>query len=94
MTVRRGIALVFTLIGMATLLSVAGVILLYVFSSRGPAIPDRALLVVRPGGELLEVLPDDVVGQVLDREASTVRGFVESLRKAKRDPRTAASPSR
>lgn len=87
MTLRRGIALVFMLIGMATLLSMAGLIFLYVFSSRGPAIPDRALLVVRPGGELLEVLPDDVVGQVLGREASTVRGFVESLRKAKRDPR-------
>ena len=87
MVLRRGVALVFTLIGMAAVLSIAGVVLLYVFSSRGPAVPDRALLVVRPGGELLEVLPDDVVGQVLGREASTVRGFVESLRKAKRDPR-------
>ena len=87
MVLRRGVALVFTLIGMAAVLSIAGVVLLYVFSSRGPAVPDRALLVVRPGGELLEVLPNDVVGQVLGREASTVRGFVESLRKAKRDPR-------
>ena len=87
MVVRRGVTLVFTFIGMATLLSMVGVGLLYLLSSRGPSIPDRALLVVRPGGELLEVLPDDVVGQVLGRDASTVRGFVESLRKAKRDPR-------
>ena len=87
MTLRRGVAIAFTLIGMATVLSIAGVVLLYLLSSRGPSIPDRALLVVRPGGELLEVLPDDVVGQVLGRKASTVRGFVESLRKAKRDPR-------
>ena len=87
MALRRGVALVFTIIGMVTLLSMAGVIFLYVFFSRGPAIPDGALLVVRPGGELLEVLPDDVVGKVLGREASTVRGFVESLHKAKRDPR-------
>jgi protease-4 len=86
---RRGVALVFTLIGMATVLSMAGVVFLYLFmfSPRGPAIPDPALLVMRPGGELLEVLPDDVVGQVLGGEASTVRGFVESLQKAKRDPR-------
>ena len=45
------------------------------------------MLVVRPGGELLEVLPDDVVGQVLGGDAGTVRGFIESLQKAKRDPR-------
>ena len=32
-------------------------------------------------------MPDDVVGQVFGREANTVRGFVESLRKARRDPR-------
>ena len=89
MALRRGVALVFTLIGMATVLSMAGVVFLYLFmfSPRGPAIPDSALLVMRPGGELLEVLPDDVVGQVLGGEASTVRGFVESLQKAKRDPR-------
>ncbi|MBI2829338.1 MAG: signal peptide peptidase SppA [Acidobacteria bacterium] len=87
MALRRAVALVFTLIGMAALLSVAGVVLLYLLSSRGPSVPERALLVVRPGGELLEVLPGDVVGQVLGRDASTVRGFVESLRKASRDPR-------
>ena len=89
MALRRGVALLFTLIGMATVLSVAGVVFLFLFmfSPRGPVIPDPALLVMRPGGELLEVLPDDVLGQVLGREASTVRGFVESLRKAKRDPR-------
>ena len=87
MALRRGVVLVFTLIGMAISLSIGGIVLLYLFSSRGPSIPDRALLVVRPGGELLEVLPDDVVGQVLGRDGSTVRGFVESLRKAKRDPR-------
>ena len=87
MAIRRGVALVFTLIGMATLASIAGVVFLYLLSSRGPSIPDRAMLVVRPGGELLEVVPDDVVGQLLAADASTVRGFVESLRKAKRDPR-------
>ena len=90
MALRRGVALVFTFIGMATLLSMVGVVLLYALSSRGPAVPDNALLVVRPGGELLEELPNDIVGQVLGREASTVRGFVESLRKAKRDPRVAS----
>ena len=31
--------------------------------------------------------PDDVVGQLIARDTTTVRGFVESLRLAKRDPR-------
>src|SRR5688500_1496322 len=59
----------------------------YLTSARGPSIPDESVLVMRPGGELLEVLPDDVVGQVLGGDAGTVRGFIESLQKAKRDPR-------
>lgn len=87
MTVRRGIALLVSFVGIATLLSVAGVVFVYLVSSRGPVVPDRAVLVVRPGGALLEVVPDDVFGQVLGRERATVRGFVESLQKAKRDPR-------
>ena len=87
MALRRSVARVFTIIGMATVLSTAGIMLVLLLSSRGPSIPDRALLVVRPGGELLEVVPDDVVGQILGGDTSTVRGFVESLRKAKRDPR-------
>ena len=56
-------------------------------SRAGPSVPSSATLVLRPGGELQEVVPDDVVGQLLGREVDTVRGFVDSLRKAKRDPR-------
>jgi protease-4 len=84
---RRGVALVLTLIGMAVFVSVAGILLLYLVMSRGPSVPERATLVLRPGGALQEVIPDDVVGQLIGRDTSTVRGFVESLRVAKRDPR-------
>ena len=90
MALRRGIALVFTLVGLAALLSIASILFLYALMARGPAVPDRATLVLRPGGDLLERQPDDVVGQVLGRDAASLRGFVESLRKAKRDPRIAA----
>jgi len=55
--------------------------------SRGPSVPEQSTLVLRPGGELQEVVADDVVGQLIGRDATTVRGFVESLRKARRDPR-------
>jgi protease-4 len=72
---------------MAVLVSIAGILLLYLVMSRGPSVPDRATLVLRPSGALHEVVPNDVVGQLIGRDESTVRGFVESLRVAKRDPR-------
>src|SRR5688572_19665827 len=60
---------------------------MYLLVSRGPAVPSAATLVLRPGGELQEVVPDDVVGQLIGRDVNTVHGFVEGLQKAKRDPR-------
>ena len=87
MALRRGVALVLTFVGMAAVVSIAGILFLYLLVSRGPDVPQQATLVLRPGGALVEVPPDDVVGQVLGRDAATVRGFVDSLRMAKRDPR-------
>lgn len=89
MALGRGVRIVFTLIGAAVFLSFAGLFLLYLLVGRGPQVPDDATLVLRAGGDLQEVMPDDVVEQLLNRDAATVRGFVESLRKAKRDPRIA-----
>lgn len=90
MTLRRGIVLILTLIGSAVLLFVGGIVLLYLLTTRGPSVPEGATLVLRPGGALMDVRPDDVVQQVLGRDATTLRGMVESLRKAKRDPRITA----
>ena len=75
------------LIGLAVVISIVGVALLYMLLARGPSIPESGTLVLRPGGDLEEVLPDDVVGQLLGRDITTVRGLVDSLHKAKRDPR-------
>jgi protease-4 len=72
---------------MAFLVSMGGILFLYVVMSRGPSVPERGTLVLRPGGALQEMLPNDVVGQFLDRDAVTIRGLVESLRLAKRDAR-------
>jgi protease-4 len=88
---RRGIAaLVLALVGLPVLLFVAGIAFLFVVATRGPSVPDRATLVIRPGGELLDVRPDDIVGQFVGRDVTTLRSLVESLRKAKRDARVAA----
>jgi protease-4 len=78
---------VLTLIGVAVFISIAGLVLIYLVASRGPSVPDDATLVLRPGGELNEIVPDDVLGQVIGRDAPTVHGFVESLRMAKHDER-------
>jgi len=87
---RRGVRLVLSLIGLAAVVSMAAVVLTFVAVSRGPSVPSSATLVLRPGGDLPEVEPDDVVGQVFGRDVSTVRGFVEALRRASRDDRVRA----
>ena len=84
---RRGIVLVISLVSLAVLVCIAGVVILLFVASRGPSIGDGSTLVLRPGGELQEIARDDVVGQLLQSEGSTVRGFADALRKAKRDPR-------
>ena len=87
MALRRGVALVLTLITLAVVVSFAGTLFIYLLVSRGPSIQDDSTLVLRPGGQLQETQPDDVVGQLIGDTETTVRGFVESLRNAKRDPR-------
>ena len=87
MAARRGVRLVLSLIGLAVVISMASVVLMFFAASRGPSVPSSATLVLRPGGDLPEVEPDDVVGQVLGRDVNTVRGFVEALHKASRDSR-------
>ena len=90
MALSRGVRFVLVFIGLAVMVSMAGVVLMYLVVSRGPAVPLSATLVLRPGGEIQEVVPNDVFGQVLGRSTSTVRGFVEALEKAKRDTRIRA----
>ena len=90
MASRRGVRLVLSLIGLAVVVSMAAVVLTFVAVSRGPSVPSSATLVLRPGGDLPEVEPDDVVGQVFGRDVSTVRGFVAALRRASRDDRVRA----
>jgi hypothetical protein len=82
---RRGVVFVLVLIAIAIVGSLAAVFLMSMVASRGPVIPSSASLVLRPGGEILEASPGDVVGTLLGRESATVRGFVDSLRKAKRE---------
>jgi protease IV len=87
---RRGFALLFTLLGVAFFISMVGFVLLYVLFGREPAVPSNATLVLRVGGSLAELAPNDVVGYLRGTRTPTVRAVVENLRKAKVDSRVRA----
>ena len=87
---RRGIVVVFTLLGIAFFISVAGFALLYLALGREPAVPSNATLVLRVGGELPEISSSDIVGYLRGVRTPTVRSIVDNLRKAKVDSRIGA----
>ena len=67
----------------ATAVSAAAIVMLYIFVGQAPTVPARATLVISPRGDLPEVLPEVVFGAA----ELTVRGYVELIRKAKSDQR-------
>lgn len=60
MALKRGVGVVLSLLGLAVVVSAAGFLLLHLLVSAEPPVPARATLVLRPGGALDELLPDDV----------------------------------
>src|SRR3989442_1656597 len=87
---RRGFALLFTVLGAAVFLSMAGFALLYLLFGREPTVSSNSTLVLRVGGNLTEVAPNDVVSYVRGVKAPTVRSVVDNLRKARVDSRVRA----
>src|SRR5580765_3390688 len=87
---RRGFAILFTLLGFALVVSIVGFGLMYILFGREPAVPSNATLVLRIGGSLTELAPNDVVGYLRGSRTPTVRAIVENLRKAKVDARVRA----
>ena len=87
---KRRFAVLFTVLGIAVFLSMAGLGLLYLAVGREPNVPADATLVLRVGGNLSEIAPADVVGYLRGARAPTVRSIVENLRKAKVDSRIRA----
>ena len=80
---KRAAWFVFVFLFVATLVSAAAMLILYVAVGQEPAVPARATLVLNPSGDLPEVLPNVVFGG----DELTVRAYVELIRKAKSDPR-------
>src|ERR1043165_8846598 len=87
---RRGFTVLFTLLGIAVFISIAGFVALYVLFGREPAISSNSTLVLQVGGDLAEGAPADVVGYGRGVRRPTVRSIVDNLRKAKAASRTRA----
>jgi protease-4 len=88
--VRRGFAIVFTLLTAALVVSAGAVLALYFTVGRQPSVPANATLMLKIGGDLIEHQPDDVVGLLSGARRPTLRGIVDNLRKAKADARVTA----
>jgi protease-4 len=84
--VRRGVWLVFSLILVAVAISTTGMAASYFLFNRGPSVPSRTTLELRLTGDVAEVQGSDIFEQFMPEQA-TVRGIVETLRRAKTDPR-------
>jgi protease-4 len=87
---RRGLSVLFTLLGIAVFISIAGFFALYLLFGREPSVASSTTLVLQVGGNLGEVAPADVVGYLRGVRTPTVRSVVDNLRKAKADARIRA----
>jgi protease-4 len=83
---RRGIWLVVIFIGMAVVVSAAGLAVTALLIGRQPAVEGNSALILRVGGDLQEVEPGGLVGSLFE-PPPTVRSIVDALRKAKVDRR-------
>jgi protease-4 len=84
---RRPVVIIVALLAVALLLSFGGLVTLYLAVGREPAVPSRAALSLKVGGDIVEMPASDVVTYLSDARTPTVRGIVESLRRAKHDSR-------
>lgn len=87
---RRGIALVFTFLGLAVVVSIAAFVFLWIAIGREPAVPSNAVLSIKLDGNLAEVSARDVVGYLRGARTPSLRTVVENLKKAKVDRRVGA----
>jgi protease-4 len=84
--VRRGVVVVIFLIFAAVAVSAAGLIFTALLVGRAPRIERNSTLVLRVSGDLQEMDPAGVIGQLFEGPP-TVRSLIDALRKAKVDPR-------
>ena len=76
---RRPVVIILALLSVALLVSSAGLVTLYLAVGREPAVPSRAALSLKVGGDIVEMPASDVVTYLSDARTPTVRGIVDSL---------------
>jgi protease-4 len=86
MAVRRGVLLVFLLIGLAMMVSVGGLMLVALMAPPPASVPQNSTLYLPLKAPFSEVEPADVISQLVRREP-TLREALQAIDKAKRDPR-------
>jgi protease IV len=87
---RGRFTVIFTVLGLAVFVSIAGFVLLYILVGREPSVSSNTTLVLKVGGDLSEVAPTNVVGYFRGASTPVVRTIVENLRKAKADARVSS----
>jgi protease-4 len=85
-SVSRGVKFVFGLLLVATTLSVGAMTVMYLAVGRSPSVASSSTLILRPSGDLPELVPELVL-PIADGQFLTVRGYVDVIRKAKHDRR-------
>ena len=86
MAVRRGVWLVLALIGVAVMISAAGLNFTALLIGGEPTVAGNSVLMMKVSGDLQESEPGGVIGQIFE-PPPTVRSVVDTLRKAKVDKR-------
>ena len=83
MSVRRGVIVVFVLIGLAVMTSLGGLLMLSLMAGAPPSVPQNAALYLPLQAPFGEIEPADVFSLVSRRP--TLAQTLEAIRKAKRD---------
>ena len=80
---KRGVRLVFGLLVLAVLISLAGIAAMYIIGGRAPSVARNSTLVIRLDDDLHEGPTEGVVQQIFEgNQPSGLRAVVENLRKA------------
>ena len=87
MATRRGLGLVFTILFLAILISVSGMVLLFFMVGREPAVAANSVLVLRVEGDLAEGSSGSLFDPFMAARQPSLRSLIDNLRKAKVDRR-------
>jgi len=88
--VSRGARFVLVFVLFAVAVSMSVVVATYLVATRGPRVESRSVLWLRVPSDLVERVPNDIVGQLMAGRRDTVESVVDALRKAKVDDRVQA----